>query len=264
MSTATGRKKSSASLSDLGQIDAAASHTAFQYPTFGAIISGLALTGAIFVWLLLNAGHAYRIGYLVKFGFQPDALPWSTDQLVYLGYFAQEDYLLPLLGIFVCFASVFAAIFLFGNIARHRAKGKSGNLSSRNKAPSVSLVTFEVWAFWVAAIVLFALMIFSVVPMVLLEPVRSRGAADALREMSAIRHWDIKTMQDHQVQFVEFTLNKGGTIAGVPVSCNDKLCAIYTPSGPIHAHTVPLANVETWSTIDLNEVPAALRAMTVP
>ncbi|MGX7004918.1 hypothetical protein [Caballeronia sp. KNU42] len=259
MSTNTGSKKSDASVNGAGPIDAGANQTTFQYPSLGAVISGLALTGAIFVWLLLNAGHAYRIGYLLKFGFQPDALPWSTDQLVYLGYYAQEDYLVPLLAFAVFFASLFAAIFLLENIVKQRANTRSARLSSRSEGPSFRLVTFEVWVFWVAAVVLFALLICSLVPLALLDPVRNRGAADAVKEMTAIQNWDTKTLKDHQVQFVEFTLNKGDAVSGVPVSCTDKLCAIYTPVGPVHAHTVPLANVATWSTIELGEVPPALR-----
>ncbi|CAE6696273.1 hypothetical protein [Paraburkholderia domus] len=225
-------------------------------PLAAVIISGFALTGAIFLWLLRNAGHAYRLGYLLGFGFQPDALPWSADDLIYLGYYAQEDYLVPLLGLFVVFAVLLAVVFFAGNFVKHRAALKQATKPvTVNGGESINLVTTEVMFFWVAAIVIFVLLMCSVVPLGLLGPVRYRGENDAVKAMAAIRQWDLDEMKAHQMKFVEIVRDKAGLVSGVPISCTDKLCAIYSPVGPIHSHTVPLTDIISWSTIELENVP---------
>lgn len=225
-------------------------------PLAAVIISGFALTGAIFLWLLRNAGHAYRLGYLLGFGFQPDALPWSADDLVYLGYYAQEDYLVPLLGLFVVFAVLLAVVFFAGNAVKHRAAREDAAKSVKvHGRTSEHLVTTEVMFFWVAAIVIFVLLICSVMPLALLGPVRDRGESDAVKAMTAIRQWNITEMKAHQMKFVEIVRDKAGLVSGVPISCTDKLCAIYSPDGLVHAHTVPLTDIISWSSIELEDVP---------
>jgi|GEM_PF-3005992 len=225
-------------------------------PLAAVVISGFALTGAIFLWLLRNAGHAYRLGYLLGFGFQPDALPWSADDLTYLGYYAQEDYLVPMLALFLVFAVLLAVGLFAGNFVRHRAALKHATRPIKvNRGESGNLVTTEVMSFWVAAIVIFVLLVCSVVPLALLEPVRNRGKGDAVKAMTAIRRWDLNEMKARQMQFVEIVRDKAGLVAGVPISCTDKLCAVYSAIGPVHAHTVPLTDVVSWSTIELENVP---------
>ncbi len=231
-------------------------------PLAAVVISGFALTGAIFLWLLRNAGHAYRLGYLLGFGFQPDALPWNVDDLIYLGYYAQEDYLVPLLGLFAVFAALLAVVLFAGNFVRHRAALKRSTTPAKvNGRESTNLVTNEVMFFWVAAIVIFALLVCSVVPLALLGPVRNRGENDAVKAMTAIRQWDLNDMKAHQMKFVEIVRDKAGLVSGVPISCTDKLCAIYSPVGPIHAHTVPLTDIVSWSTIELESVPPNERSV---
>lgn len=231
-------------------------------PLTAVIISGFALTGAIFLWLLRNAGHAYRLGYLLGFGFQPDALPWSADDLIYLGYYAQGDYLVPLLGLFVVFAVLFAVVFVASNLVKGRAARKQAAKPAKvNEGKSINLVTTEVMFFGVAAIVIIVLLVCSVVPLALLGPVRNRGENDAVKAMTAIRHWDVKELKSHEMKFVEIIREKGGPVSGVPISCTDKLCAIYSPVGPIHAHTVPLTDIVSWSTIELESVPQNERSV---
>jgi hypothetical protein len=231
-------------------------------PLAAVIISGFALTGAIFLWLLRNAGHAYRLGYLLGFGFQPDALPWSADDLIYLGYYAQEDYLIPMLGLFFVFAALLAAVFFAGNFVRRRAALKQATQPIKvNGGESGNLVTTEVMFFWVASIVIFALLVCSVLPLGLLGPVRSRGEGDAVKAMTAIQQWDLHEMKAHQLKFVEIVRDKAGLVSGVPISCTDKLCAVYSPVGPVHAHTVPLTDIISWSTIELENVPSNERGV---
>jgi len=231
-------------------------------PLAAVVISGFALTGAIFLWLLRNAGHAYRLGYLLGFGFQPDALPWSADDLIYLGYYAQEDYLVPLLGLFIVFAVLLAVVFVASNLVKGRAALKQTTKPIKFKGgESGNLVTTEVMFFWVAAIAIFVLLVCSVVPLALLGPVRNRGENDAVKAMTAIRHWNVKELKSHEMKFVEIIRDKGGPVSGVPISCTDKLCAIYSPVGPIHAHTVPLTDIVSWSTIELESVPPNERSV---
>jgi hypothetical protein len=226
-------------------------------PFIAVALSGFAILGAIFLWILRNAGHAYRLGYLLGFDFQPDALPWSVDDLMYLGYYAQEDYLAFLLGLFVVFSALLAVVFVAGNALKHHATRKdAAKLVKTHGRATANLVTTEVVFFWFAAIVIFVLLVCSIMPLVLLGPVRDRGEHDATKAMTAIRQWNIKDMKAHQMKFVEIVRDKGGLIAGVPISCTDKFCAVYSPVGRVHAHTVPLTDIVSWSSIELDDVPA--------
>lgn len=226
-------------------------------PLLAVIVSGFAVAGAVFLWLLRNAGHAYRLGYLLGFGFQPDALPWNTDDLGYLGYYVQEDYLVPLLGVFFGFAIFVAAVCFTGNVVRHRAAQKRARRPVKvNENQSGNLLTTEVLFCWFSAIVIAVLFICSIVPFALLDPARTRGEKDAMKAMTAIQKWDIKEMNAHQMKFVEIVRDKAGLASGVPISCTDKLCALYSPVGPVHARTVPLTDILSWSTIELENVPS--------
>ncbi|AMM18526.1 hypothetical protein AX768_30235 (plasmid) [Burkholderia sp. PAMC 28687] len=175
---------------------------------------------------------------------------------MYLGYYAQEDYLAFLLGLFVVFSALLAVIFVAGNAFKHHATRKVAAklVKTHGRAPA-NLVTTEVVFFWVAAIVIFVLLVCSIMPLVLLGPVRDRGEHDATKAMTAIRQWNVKDMKAHQMKFVEIVRDKGGLVAGVPISCTDKFCAVYSPVGPIHAHTVPLTDIVSWSSIELEDVP---------
>lgn len=229
-------------------------------PLLAVVVSGLALAGAIFLWLLRNAGHAYRLGYLLGFGFQPDALPWNTDDLGYLGYYVQEDYLVPLLGLSFVFAIFVAAVCFAGNVVRHRAAQKRAKkVVKPTENEQGNLLTTEVLFCWFSAIVIAVLLMCSIVPFALLEPARTRGEKDAVKAMTAIHHWDIKEMKSHQMKFVEIVREKAGLVSGVPISCTEKLCAVYSPVGPVHAHTVPLTDIISWSTIELDDVPSSER-----
>ncbi|REG60850.1 hypothetical protein B0G80_3673 [Paraburkholderia sp. BL6669N2] len=161
-----------------------------------------------------------------------------------------------MLGLFFVFAALLAAVFFAGNLVRHRATLKQGTQHIRvNGGKSGNIVTPEVMFFWVASIVIFVLLVCSVLPLGLLGPVRNRGEGDAAKAITAIQQWNLNEMKAHQLKFVEIVRDKAGLVAGVPISCTDKLCAVYSPGGPVHAHTVPLTDIISWSTIELENVP---------
>jgi hypothetical protein len=114
----------------------------------------------------------------------------------------------------------------------------------------------------VAAIVFFALMYFSVLPMALFDPARGRGEKDAHTEMTAIREWKVEELKKHKLNFVEITRDKADLVAGVAISCTEKFCGIYSAVGAIRTHTVPLNDIKTWSKIEWEDVPANERPST--
>jgi hypothetical protein len=194
------------------------------------IISGFALTGAIFLWMLRNAGYAYRIEYLLTFGFQPDTLPWTADDLVYLGYNVQEAF------------ALFMSLVLYGGnwmdryLEERRIRKGIGVVRKKKE----NFVTKDVIFLWGAALALMVLLYCSVIPQSLLGPVRKRGERDALAEIKVIRDWNVVELQKRKLNFVEITHDKTGPVSGVVISCTDKFCALYSPVGPAHTHTVPL------------------------
>jgi hypothetical protein len=222
------------------------------------IISGFALIGTVFLWMLRNAGHAYRTQYLLAYGFQPDALPWGADDLVYLGYYVQEDLLATMLGLYVGFA-VFSSFMFCGinwisnHLATRRVQKKA---SSTPRKKAMNIVTSEVLFLLGTAVVLAVLLFCSIIPLSLLEPIRTRGQKDALVEMKAIDNWNTTFLTQHHFNFVEITRDKVDPVSGIVISCTDKFCALYSPVGPIHTHTVPLENIKTWSKRAWNDVPA--------
>lgn len=225
-------------------------------PLLAVGISGFALTGAMFLWLMRNAGHAYREGYLSTFGFQPDVLTWNSDDLTYLGYFVQEDKLVVFLGLVMTAAALCAGIFGAGNAFTAYMKMRA---AKQGVQPDViqrsGIVTAEVVFCGVAAVVLYALLICSVVPFILLDPVHKAGVNDANAVMVAVQKWDIAKLKSHSVHFVEIERDKSAKVSGVAISCTDKFCAVYSPNGPAHAKMVPLSDITSWSTLDWSDVP---------
>lgn len=229
-------------------------------PLLAVVISGFALTGATFLWLLRNAGHAYREGYLSTFGFQSDVLTWNADDLTYLGYFVQEDKLVVFLGLVMTAAVLCAGIFAASNLFAaytNRRTAKEGALVDVTQSPRV--VTAEVMFCGIAAVVLFSLIICSVVPIALLEPVHNAGEREAKYVMTAVQSWDVAKLKSENVHFVEIARDKAPAVSGVVISCTDKFCAIYSPIGPARAKTVPLSDITTWSTLDWSDVPESER-----
>lgn len=225
-------------------------------PFLAVAISGFALTGAMFLWLLRNAGHAYREGYLSKFGFQADVLTWNSDDLTYLGYFVQEDKLVVFLGIVMTAAVLCAGFFLAGNAFSAYMKRRAAKQGVQSDVmQSSEIFTAEVILCGVAAVVLFSLIICSAVPLVLLEPVHYAGVKDANAVMSAVKNWDVAKLKLHSLHFVEIEREKSAKVSGLAISCTDKFCAIYSPNGPAHAKTVPLSDITSWSTLDWGDVP---------
>lgn len=219
-------------------------------------VSGFALTGAIFLWLLRNAGHAYREGYLSTFGFQSDALTWNSDDLTYLGYFVQEDKLVVFLAVVMTAAVLCAGIFVASNAFSaymERRAAKQG--LQPDVMQSSGVFTAEVIVCGVAAVVLFSLIICSAVPLILLDPVHRAGERDANSVMTAVQNWDIAKLKSHSVHFVEIARDKSPMVSGVAISCTDKFCAIYSAIGPARAKTVPLSDITSWSTLDWGDVP---------
>ena len=163
------------------------------------IVSGAALAGTIFLWMLKNAGMSYRSGYLLAFGLQPDAMPWNADDLSYLGYYAQEDLLVELLGLFIVLMLFIAAVLYAGNWMNHRmAMRRARKDLGATQKKTENFVTQEILFCCVAAIVFFALMYFSVLPMALFDPARGRGEKDAHTEMTAIREWKVEELKKHK------------------------------------------------------------------
>lgn len=221
-------------------------------------ISGAALAGAIFLWMLKNAGMSYRNGYLLAFGLQPDAMPWSSDDLAYLGYYAQEDLLVDLLGLFVGLMLLIAAVLYAGNwMNYHMSKRRERKGIRTTLKKSENFVTQEIIFFCMTAIVFFSLMYFSVLPMALFNPACSRGEKVAQTEMRAIREWRIDELKKHKLNFVEITRDKADPVTGVIISCTEKFCGIYSSGGPVHTHTVPLTDIKTWSKIEWENVPTS-------
>jgi hypothetical protein len=225
------------------------------------IISGFALTGTIFLWTLKNGGMSYRNGYLSAFGLPPDAMPWSTDDLTYLGYFVQEDLLIKMLGLFVALILVIAAVLYLGNWIDHylakRLARKKGQIALKKKE---NFATPGVIFCCVAAIVVFSLMYLSVLPLALFAPARARGEKDARAAMMDIRAWKVNALEARELNFVEIARNNAPPVAGVVISCTEKFCGLYSSAGPVHTHVVPLTDIKAWSKIEWADVPVNERA----
>lgn len=223
-------------------------------------ISSLALLGTIFYWTQKTAGHVYREAYLLTFGFQPDAIPWNTEDLAFLGYFTQAEILIILLLAFFVLAFVTSLLMFLANCAsRYFARVQPKKMASEERKSKESLVTTEMIVCWAIAGMLAGLSYFIAFPLVLFDQVRAKGIRDAESKIKAIREWDLVALQRSRSSFVEITREKAEPVSGVVISCTEKFCSLYSPVGPIHSRTVPLSDVKTWSRIEWGDVPAEKR-----
>jgi len=223
-------------------------------------ISALALLGTIYYWTQKTAGHVYREVYLLTLGFQPDAIPWNTDDLAVLGYFNQAGVLILLLVAFVVLAFVASISVLCANWASRRFAGtQAENGTQQGRKTKGNLVTTEVLVCWAIAGMLAALTYFIVIPLVLFEQVRAKGISDAEGTIRAIREWDLPSLKKGRFNFVEIAREKAEPVSGVVISCTEKFCGLYSPVGPVHSHTVPLSDIKSWAKIEWEDVPVDKR-----
>ncbi|WP_186109692.1 hypothetical protein [Burkholderia gladioli] len=249
-------RKQASILKNIDVNAAAASQRTFVLSVTTIALTALSIVGAIFVWIQRNSGFAYKDGALWVWGFEPDSLISNTEALTYMGYYAQELYLIQILltvavvafvALFVAFAS---SVFKKSMLAKRKTE------SLRTRGPNSNMKMNGEAVFWVSVIaIVLSLVIVSALPTAIFGPAQNKGEDDAYKLKVAIDKWDVAAMKKWRLTFVEIKRERAEVVAGVPVACSDKFCAIYSPVGAVHSKMVPLTDIESWSTIDFDKVP---------
>ncbi|MHA6898678.1 hypothetical protein [Ralstonia pseudosolanacearum] len=232
-----------------------------------ALVGALALLGTLFLWTQKNAGRAYREAYLQTFGFRADALPWNTDDLALLGYFAQVDVVLLMLGLFIALALLGAVLAIAGDyLSRRFLKEKEGDEVKEEDKSKKREKKFTIppaaAIYWSIAVALMAFAYFNLIPIALFQKMKTKGIRDALNQISLIETLDSEKFKEGGINFVEIAREKSEPVWGAAISCTEKFCALYSPVGPVHARIVPLTDVKMWSTLGSDDVAARKKAET--
>ncbi|WP_155518247.1 hypothetical protein [Ralstonia solanacearum] len=232
-----------------------------------ALVGALALLGTLFLWTQKNAGRAYREAYLHTFGFRADALPWNTDDLALLGYFAQVDVVLLMLGLFIALALLGAVLAIAGDyLSRRLFKEKESDEVKEedkgNKRGKKFTIPPAAAIYWSIAVVLVAFAYFNLIPIALFQKMKTKGVLDAKNQIGLIETLDAEKFKEGGINFIEIAREKSEPVWGAAISCTEKFCALYSPVGPVHARIVPLTDVKMWSTLGWADVAARKKAET--
>ncbi|WP_316881939.1 hypothetical protein [Ralstonia wenshanensis] len=232
-----------------------------------ALVGALALLGTLFLWTQKNAGRAYREAYLQTFGFRADALPWNTDDLALLGYFAQADVVLLMLGLFIALALLGAVLAIAGDyLSRRFFKEKESDEvkdeDKKRKGEKKFTIPPAATIYWSIAVVLMTFSYFNLIPIALFQKMKTKGVRDAQNQIGLIETLEADKFKEGGINFVEIAREKSEPVWGAAISCTEKFCALYSPVGPVHARIVPLTDVKMWSTLDWADVAARKKAET--
>jgi hypothetical protein len=199
-------------------------------------LSGITLLLTVVTVMLYAAGKAYRAAYLNEFGGSDWMVPWSSQELIYLGATCQLSkllFVLPALLVF-CLASMLCVLLLlvgkrFAKRFVKDRKGKPNRAPSNDTAPSNSfddIVEFLSLLSHVSAIS--ALIV--VMCTVYVSLAEKKGTQDAREAIENILTNSSPNRTKHLLYYTEITRKiQSETITerGYAVTCNEKACLLY-------------------------------------
>jgi flagellar basal body-associated protein FliL len=201
-----------------------------------SLVSAFSLSITVLTAVLWGAGKAYRQNYLSVFGFDDAVMPWSFQDVVYLGITKQLTILLtaPLvsIGVFLLLAIVVIAMAWINNLEKEQRRRTARAATNRN--------TFGWWSNAESILELIILLIYCLVAFFVcamlatffVAGAETLGKKDAEKELAAISA--LKTTKSVKPQLsyavIERMVDKRHvTEEGYVITCSDRFCGLYTP-----------------------------------
>lgn len=202
--------------------------------------SSLGIT--MFTAVLFGAGKAYRQAYLSAFGFNDafgvndSAIPWSFQDLVYLGITKQLSILffspvVALVALPVLAVVVVIALWFRNRVAAKRRKSGGAatnkNLVRQEDSHNYALDLILFLVKYLGAVFLFALL-----ALIFVAGAERLGKADAEKELAVIKARNTTTPAKPQLSYaiIERIVEKRlVTEEGYVVTCSDRACGLFMP-----------------------------------
>lgn len=209
-------------------------------------VSAFSLGITLLAALLFGAGRAYRYSFLTRFGFDDWVMPWSFQDLVYLGTTKQALVLMAATaGAFIGTVAIVVctvALSWVGNKVRARVARRPGRPGTNKKAKGLrddqmlNTVQFLLNCFGAA-------LLFSYLALLFVAWAEVVGRKDAEKEIHAIE----TAGTDGQGIRLRYAIidrrigDKVITERGYVVTCTEKACGLFVPGGGGEAaRVVPL------------------------
>lgn len=184
-----------------------------------------------FTAIAFGAGKAYRAHYLHIFGFTAEAIPWSFQDVVYLGITKQIDILLlPLMWLFCIALVLFLLSMLWKDFyewfSAQRAKKSEGMKRTKDKSSTKSLLDqIPRPVKWLGFI-----FIGCTLAMFFVLKAEQRGKEDAEAAKKIALQGN---REDSKMPYVTIERKVGAQKiieAGYLFSCSERACGLYSPA----------------------------------
>lgn len=208
-------------------------------------IPALTLFTTLFTAVCFGAGKAYRQKYLALFGFNDNLIPWSFQDVVYLGILTQlENILMTPVFAFGMLAIIIAILWIMSKLKlflENKANKKSTSKRSNNKDEYfLEIMNFFANLMHFPLIALIALTL----ALIFAAQAEKQGKTDAVNHLSKIEAAINKKEKYQGLNFAKIDRKSGNkTISqeGYIITCSEKLCGIYDENKT--SHIIPIDNI---------------------
>lgn len=193
------------------------------------------------------AGKAYRQHYLQGFSLSDSQLPWTFQDVVYLGITKQLPILLAapiaaILGVFVFVLVVALSSALARLVRRKRRQSRSAQTqasadNTNTQEPGTDVLEFLTRSLGAVLMVMFLSVIY-------VAKSEQLGASDAKAELTALKQGDEKRINLTPVRVERVVSGQRIAHHGYLVSCSERACGLVEKiEGRILSRVIPLDNV---------------------
>ena len=211
-------------------------------------IPTLTLFTTLFTAVSFGAGKAYRQKYLALFGFNDTLIPWSFQDVVYLGILTQVETIIMVpvfaIGMLVIIIAILWLMFKLKLFLEKKANKKPTD--KRDKKDNnkdeyfIEIMDFFANLMNFSGIVLIAL----ILTLFFAAQAEKRGKTDAVNHLSKIETAINKKEKYQGLDFAKIDRELGNkTISqeGYIITCSEKLCGIYDENKT--SHIIPIDNI---------------------
>jgi hypothetical protein len=251
------------------EIDTKSSKATDQARSLGgasAWLSGITLAITIVSITLFAAGKAYRVKYLEQFGAMDGILPWTPQDLIYLGTVTQIETLMlvyPISALVILGALMYLwSAYMIGQRLTREKLSDQVTLRrdvKKNTHPNAPYV--ETAFSLLFLLVGFVLCILFYLCLIYIARAEGLGKTDAIEDRSAIALGDKAKIKKKNLAHIVINRNAQGKSiieAGYVISCSEKACLLFgthsvenpdTKKQEAKTYTkyVPLDNVTSFS-----------------
>lgn len=197
-------------------------------------VSAFSLVITLLAALLFGAGRAYRYSFLTRFGFDDWVMPWSFQDLVYLGTTKQALVLMAAIaGAFIGTVAIVvftAALSWVGKKVRVRVARRPERPSKNKKAKGLiddqMLDTAQILLNCFGAV-----LVFSYLALLFVAWAEAVGRKDAEQEIQAIKAAGTDG-QNIRLRYAILERRVGDQVVterGYVVTCTEKACGLFAP-----------------------------------